>query len=843
MKKEKRVRQVEQAQQECDTGKRNRTEENGQKGSAQKHRSPELLAPAGSMEAFRGALNAGADAVYLAGQRFGARAYAANFSEEELTEVIARAHLFGVRIYLTVNTLTRQSELPELVSFVERLAGQGLDGVIVQDLGVAAAIRKRCPLVELHASTQMSVTGPEGVRFLKRQGFVRVVPARELSLEEIRLLKQEDMEVETFIHGAMCYSYSGRCLMSSFLGGRSGNRGRCAGTCRLPYEILDENGNPAGRDGPCYPISMKDMCALSILPELIDCGIDSFKIEGRMKKPEYVAGTVAIYRKYLDRFQEWNRKGRPGKWTVDREDLELLHHLYIRSDLCCGYYGEQNGRDMVTIHESGYRGASEETLEEIRRKYLVQDKKLPVTAQAGVYAGQPSWMRVVAKGAVFTAEGAPVQEARSRALSEEDIRAKLSRSGDVPFEIKELEVYTDGSAFLPVSSLGELRRTALRGLWQELLQKQRDIGKNTAAAEPGRQQTLESIGSSGQDCRTAQKESPVQDWTEPEMPAAGQLPQREYFLVRSAAQASEVLCWISADSRNPADIETEKERAEEFHEYHEDSQKAALILDGEALERPEWILERAAAAKCPVYAALPYILRDRDRRWLAEFYSEQKEKFYGFVTRNLEELEFLCEKEYDKTVLADSMLYAWNRESGQILRLFCHGMVLSQELDRHELAQTFADSLTDKILMVYGRVPLMLTANCVRRTQGACRRGRDLSGKENGDFWYLRDRTKTDFPVCAQCSHCQNIIYNSVPTSLHGHGQDALMQNAGAVLLSFTTENADEVRNTLRLFSQNGILKHAAERAAEGKHPVSAEGRATARPFDFTTGHYRKGAI
>ena len=198
----------------------------------------ELLAPAGGMEAFRGALNAGADAVYLAGQQFGARAYAGNFTEEELEEVLEKAHLFSVRIYLTVNILTREKELSELTSFVQRLAEKGLDGVIVQDLGVAAAIRRSCPGVELHASTQMSVTGREAVRFLKRQGFVRVVPARELSLEEIHLLKQEEIEVESFIHGAMCYSYSGRCLMSSFLGGRSGNRGRCAGTCRLPYEIL-----------------------------------------------------------------------------------------------------------------------------------------------------------------------------------------------------------------------------------------------------------------------------------------------------------------------------------------------------------------------------------------------------------------------------------------------------------------------------------------------------------------------------------------------------------------------------------------------------------------------------
>ncbi len=238
----------------------------------------ELLAPAGCMEAFRGAVNAGADAVYLAGKQFGARAYADNFDEKQIEDVIRRAHLFGMRTYLTVNILTRQEELQTLGGFVLRMYEAGLDGVIVQDLGVAALLRRLCPSLELHASTQMSVTGPEAVQFLKKQGFTRVVPAREMSLEEIGLIKKEGIEVESFVHGAMCYSYSGKCLMSSFLGGRSGNRGRCAGTCRLPYEILDGKGKPLDRDGSCYPISMRDMCVLPILPELIDAGIDSFKI-------------------------------------------------------------------------------------------------------------------------------------------------------------------------------------------------------------------------------------------------------------------------------------------------------------------------------------------------------------------------------------------------------------------------------------------------------------------------------------------------------------------------------------------------------------------------------------
>ena len=267
----------------------------------------ELLAPAGSYEAFAAALNAGADAVYMGGTRFGARAYADNFSNEDLSRAIRTAHLHGKKVYLTVNTLTRQEEMPELTDFVRGLyEKEALDGVIVQDTGVLISLSEACPGLLLHASTQMSVTTREGVLFLKRLGVSRIVPARELSLKEIRLLKQEDIEIEAFIHGAMCYCYSGRCLMSSFLGGRSGNRGRCAGPCRLPYDVLGPDGREAlrGKRGECYPISMRDLCVLEILPELIDAGIDSFKIEGRMKKPEYAAGVTAVYRRYIDRFYE-----------------------------------------------------------------------------------------------------------------------------------------------------------------------------------------------------------------------------------------------------------------------------------------------------------------------------------------------------------------------------------------------------------------------------------------------------------------------------------------------------------------------------------------------------------
>ena len=834
----------------------------------------ELLAPAGGMEAFRGALNAGADAVYLAGQQFGARAYAGNFTEEELGEVLERAHLFGVRIYLTVNTLTRQSELPLLTAFVQRLAEKKLDGVIVQDLGVAASIRRACPEVELHASTQMSVTGREAVRFLKEQGFVRVVPARELSLGEIRLLKQENIEVESFIHGAMCYSYSGRCLMSSFLGGRSGNRGRCAGTCRLPYEVLDENGRPAGKDGVCYPISMKDMCAVQILPDLIDCGIDSFKIEGRMKKPEYVAGTVAIYRKYLDRFYEWDEKGRPGVWAVDREDLDTLNSLYIRADLCTGYYRERNGRNMVTIHEPGYRGASQELLDRIREQYLREDRKLSVRGEARLCAGETSRMTVSCGGVSCTAEGGAVQEARNRALTEEEIRAKLSRAGGSPFTFESLQVYTDGRAFAPVSALGDLRRKALEGLTEALLEDREKAKKNQqkgiAREKSGRETKTQQEGTAAELCRNASADP------------SGGLPLKKrplpsaFYMVRTARQAGAVLAWLeekcqggSADGvqgRDPSSedvtrtLDSGKEQGESGTAFCEKNGKppAALILDGGLLEESTPakkeradLLRTAGERNIPVFAALPYIFRESDRAWISRFYEENVENFYGFVTRNPEELEFLREKEYDKTVLADSMLYVWNEESEKVLGRFCQGMVLPQELDRREMAGTFRDRMSDKILMIYGRVPLMMTANCVRKTEGKClRAGKSASfgaAQAGSEFWFLKDRTGAWFPAAAVCSHCQNIIYNSVPTSLHHFMDDELVKKCGAVLFSFTTEREKEVREVLSLFAGRGLLRRAPEEISgeTGKNPSgrkSGDGARGAEPA-YTNGHYRKGAV
>ncbi|MCH4191168.1 MAG: U32 family peptidase [Butyrivibrio sp.] len=425
----------------------------------------ELLAPAGNYESMTGAFAAGADAVYLGGARFGARAYADNFDEEETVRAIRYAHLHGKKIYMTVNTLVKESEYDDLGPFLQPYAEAGLDGVIVQDFGVFGYIREHFPKVELHASTQMAVTGIYGARMLKRMGATRVVPARELSLSEISNIREKaDIEVEAFIHGAMCYCYSGMCLFSSIVGGRSGNRGRCAQPCRLPYRMgADE------KAGECYPLSLKDMCTVELLPELIRAGTSSFKIEGRMKKPEYVAGVTAIYRKYIDLFL----KDPKAQYQVEQKDMDILRSLYLRTAISQGYYHQHNGKNMVTMSAPGYLGSDEALLSEIRSRYLHGEQKIPVTMNCVLRTGKPAEIRLCSGQISAAVQGNPVQQAQKRPMTGEDIVKQLDRFGNSSFVLDHLNLKMDedgAGIFVPVRELNELRRKACELLEEKILE-------------------------------------------------------------------------------------------------------------------------------------------------------------------------------------------------------------------------------------------------------------------------------------------------------------------------------------------------------------------------------------
>lgn len=413
----------------------------------------ELLSPAGDFSCLKAAINAGADAVYLAGERFGARAYAGNFTEEELIRAIHYARIFDVKIYLTVNTLIKEREMGDLIGFITPFYEAGLSGVIVQDLGAINVIHKAFPDLFISASTQMTITKASEANLLKNFGVGRIIPARELSLQEVEdLCQNTDLEVETFIHGAMCYCYSGQCLFSSMLGDRSANRGRCAGPCRMEYSLTG--------DKPKYLLSLKDMVTIDYIPDLIRAGVKSFKIEGRMKPPEYVAGVTSVYRKYIDKYL----KNPGGPYKVESKDREILSKVYVRSSPGPGYLNGDKGADMISLNSPAYTSSDAALLEQINAKYIKEDRKIPVDLTINLTENEPAFIHAKAKYKEIYVTGAPVESAKNAPLTKEKIEKSLTKLGGTVFSPGEINVIVNGNVFLPVSEINNLRRQALEEL-------------------------------------------------------------------------------------------------------------------------------------------------------------------------------------------------------------------------------------------------------------------------------------------------------------------------------------------------------------------------------------------
>lgn len=405
----------------------------------------ELLAPAGNLEILKGVIESGADAVYVGGSMFGARAYANNFTEEELLEAIDFAHLRGVKVYLTVNTLIKNSEFSKLYDYLLVYYKRGLDAVIVQDLGVLKAIHEYFPSMELHTSTQMTVTGADGVRFLSQFGVTRVVMAREVSLAEMKRIHEETgMELEAFVHGALCYSYSGQCLFSSILGGRSGNRGRCAQPCRLPYTVEGKKDE--------YILSLKDMCGIKALDKLHDAGVYSLKIEGRMKQLEYACGVVKYYRSYID-----------SKKPVSDADYDRIKALGNRCGFTDRYYFDHNGSDMVTYVKPNFVSNAEEPLPEKR--------KLSIEGELVLREGEPGSLTVKRGDVTYKASIEPVSAALKAPLDKKAAIDRINKTGDTDFEFSHIKAQIGENVFVPNGALNKLRRDAISGLCDKLLKK------------------------------------------------------------------------------------------------------------------------------------------------------------------------------------------------------------------------------------------------------------------------------------------------------------------------------------------------------------------------------------
>lgn len=750
----------------------------------------EILAPAGSFDSMKAAVAAGADAVYMGGSRFGARAYAENPDEMGMLEAINYVHLHGRQLYMTVNTLVKEDEMDDLYDYLLPYYQAGLDAVIVQDMGVFSYIREHFPDLPVHASTQMTITGPEGAALMTRMGAVRIVTARELSLEEIRRIYQETgVEIESFVHGALCYCYSGQCLFSSLIGGRSGNRGRCAQTCRLPFDVLrrpdennpNENRNKKKENGVLNPgdskyvLSLKDLCTLDILPDILEAGVYSLKIEGRMKSPRYTAGVVRLYRKYVDLYLKNGRKG----YRVDPKDRKELLDLFDRGGQTLGYYTEHNGRDMVVCHEKpAFRQENRELYQYLDKTYVEAEVKEPVQGFARVCEGEPLQLTLqyedplTGESRMAGGIGAVVQTAVKQPMSKERIEKQLGKTGNTPYYFENLEVETGGSPFVPVQELNELRRSAFEQLTGEILRPYRREMPEIKACETGKgRQNLEDENNIGN--KTAL-----------------------YHIHVSVEHPAQLKAALSVPEVGAIYLDSAEFGAEQWNEWvsrcHEADKQCLLVM--------------------------PHIFRDRAKEYFETHRSRlESVGFDGLVIRAWEELELVREWKISIPLVMDYGIYTMNHRAEDFVREMAPELpmrfTLPVELNSRELE---ARGSRERELLVYGSIPVMVTAQCIRKTVEGC--------SKCPEYLYLRDRKKKVFPVRNQCRFCCNTIYNSSPLSLLKDKKQIDRLQPEVLRLAFTLESAAQTGEVLDAYVKTFLYQE----------PVELEG-------EFTRGHFKRG--
>lgn len=801
----------------------------------------ELLAPAGSFDSMRAAYAAGADAVYIGGSQFGARAYADNPDEQKLLEAIDYAHLKGKKLYLTVNTLIKEEEMDQFYAYLKPYYEEGLDAVIVQDPGVLQLIRREFTGMDIHASTQMTVTGVYGAKCLKEQGVSRIVTARELSLTEIsRIHEQVDVEIESFVHGALCYCYSGQCLFSSMIGERSGNRGRCAQPCRLSYQLLDRE-KGLNKDKNRYLLSPKDICTLEILPKIIKSGIYSLKIEGRMKRPEYTAGVVRIYRKYLDRFLE---KGEAG-YQVAPEDLTELLDLYNRGGFSKGYYMQHNGPEMMSMERPNHWGTRAAEVLEVSKsrttlraleplhakdvlEYRRNGREQSITLTAGVKRGERFTISSFSQASGLKKNGICYRTRNEELLKElEEIYLNRKSLQSIKGKVK---LVRNQPALLSVRSDGiEIK---LEGDIVQQAQK--------------RPLTMEDVD---KQLRKTGDTMFVFDDLQIEMGDSVFLPVQSLKELRRKA-LSELQCQILEEhKRELPDLKTESSSKTETSfktEPKTESEKpgpslsVSVCSSGQfqaAFAQPQVkriyleysffsdskdlagragkVIARCREAGKECCYAMPWIFREKAERYYADPEVQRAlNSFDGILIRSLEEYQFLKENGYRNKRIADYNLYTWNREA----RAFFKKLEIDEdtaplELTAPELRRRGCDGSE---MIVYGYLPLMISAQCQVKNHMGC------TGKQQTLF--LRDRMQKQFPVTNCCSFCYNMIYNSMPLEL-------IMQNTEIVSMGF---QGIRCQFTLEDERQTGEILDDYIRAFERQAAEST------RITEFTKGHFKR---
>ncbi len=807
----------------------------------------EILAPAGSYETMVAAINGGCDAVYVGGSAFGARAYANNFTEEELLKAIEFVHLHGKQLFLTVNTLLKDDELKtQLYEYLKKPYMAGLDAVIVQDVGVMHFIHTHFPDLQIHASTQMTLTMAESANLLKEYGVTRLVTSRELSLEEIKEIREKtDLEIESFVHGALCYSYSGQCLMSSMIGGRSGNRGRCAQTCRMPYELKEE-GQVVSESKKPFLLSPKDICTLTIIPQLVESGIDSFKIEGRMKRPEYSAYVAHLYRKYVDLYQKLGPEGyeaylKKHKSEFD-QDITNVMDLYNRGNFSTGYYTSHNGKQMMSPERPNHNGVFIGKVEAVKKNQAViliekdvfsQDileirgkngQAYEYTLKIGAVGGE----KIISNfkyGLTFS-KGDLVYRTKNQMLLEALQEQFINKNKKIPVT---MSFYADSSTPMRLTLFARGYECSVFGAVADVANKQ-----------PATFETVNKQLKKLNDTPFVLEDLSVTLEGDLFLPVSALNDLRregiEKLKETITSSYARVLNPVE-DGRSTTDVEQNKKTSE-----NDKTGLVCCVVNEEQLNVAQCHNEVTAIyyrmdqidliqgfklgkqVKKDFYLVMPHVFR-KDAYELFETQIREMEStgveydlsgVKGFVVHSLEELAFANKYLKDKfSIILDYSMYTMNHESMMFYseQGVTHYTV-PLELNEKELKRL---GCNNSDIIVYGHVPLMTSAQCLVKNTKGCNHKTGL--------YTLKDRYDKNFIVYNYCKYCYNVIYNADPMVLLNQSEEIMKMSPANLRLDFTVESKEEMQTIIKAYVMAFFEHKEVDLLVK----------------NFTKGHYKRG--
>ncbi|SHE83196.1 U32 family peptidase [Clostridium fallax] len=774
----------------------------------------ELLAPAGSMESLIAAINKGADAIYLGGSKFSARAYASNFDEEELEKAVDYAHLYGVKVYITLNTLIKEKEFKEAQKYIGFLYRIGVDALIVQDLGIFKYIKDNYNDFEVHGSTQMTIHNGEAALYFKERGFHRIVLSRELTLKEIEYIsKKLKVETEIFIHGALCISYSGQCLMSSSIGGRSGNRGRCAQSCRLPYTLINEEDN---KKISGYLLSPKDICTVDNIKDIINTGAYSLKIEGRMKRPEYVAGVVESYRDAIDSaiknkketiknkkdllLQLFNREGFSKAFLYKNEGKDMMAYnmpkntgVFLGSILSNGEIilekdinlkdGIRNGEGGFTIskiikknkevdfalkgetvrlfpkdYKKGdklYKTSDVKLLEGYKTSYLNKfQKKIPLSIDVDFKIDNNIEISCSYNGENFKVLGELVQKPLKRPIDKNKLEENLKKSGETPFKVDKINFINFEEGFIPVSSINDVRRKLIEEIENNIIKA---FKRNN---------------------RVQGKSLEIKERSVPDFQYIYEIREKEQLKALKNLNIENII--INPWGKNKEDISLED--LKDISKF---------------------------------YLKVPTIVKE-EFNYICQIVNEFKEKIEGIVTSNV---GIISKFKDDFIIIGDYKLNIFNKNTAMFYSEDINLLPLSVELNRKEIGDLLKSSKNNFYINIYGKVENMVMEYCPIGSNFGGKSSKKICSEPcKTNNFLLKDRMNEFFKVKTD-RFCRAHLYNSVPTNLIGEKEDLISLGINKFKVEFVDENYEDTIKVINMI--------------KGKEEIDSR--------EFTKGHYKRG--